>query len=223
MTHTIRFHSRDEAGRQLAERLQGRPFVNPLVLAVPRGGVAVGAALARNLGADLDVILARKLRAPQSPEVAIGAVAENGMVYVNEYAAEVTGLTADGLNRELRFQMNEIRRRAKLFRGVRPPASVTGRSVIVVDDGIATGATLIAALQATRAQNPTELIVAVPVGAPDRLPLVKRWCDEIVCLAAPEEFQAVGSFYQDFHQLDDEETVALLRDFADEVRVTEAE
>jgi len=220
MTEHIRFRNREEAGHMLGERLQERTFVDPLVLAVPRGGVAVGAALAHDLGADLDVVLARKLRARHNPEVAIGAVAENGVVYINEQAAEAVRLTLDYLNHELRLQTNEIRRRAELFRDVRPRASIAGRTVIVVDDGIATGSTLMAALQATRAQNPLELIVAVPVAPPERLPALKRWCDEIVCLTAPEEFMAVGEFYDDFSQLDDGDAAGRLLDYTTESPVT---
>jgi putative phosphoribosyl transferase len=220
MMSRILFQNRKEAGRQLAERLQERDFDNPLVLAVPRGGVAVGAALAHDLHADLDVLLARKLRAPYNAEVAVGAVAENGPLYINESAAEAAGLTPEYLTRELLTQRDEIQRRATLFRGIRPQAPITGRSVIVVDDGIATGSTLIAGLQATRAQRPLELIVAVPVAPPDRLPSVKEWCDEIVCLVAAHDFMAVGQFYRDFHQLNDEEVAALLRDFIEEIPVT---
>jgi putative phosphoribosyl transferase len=216
MSHRIHFENRDAAGHRLADRFQGRMFVDPLVLAVPRGGVVVGAALAADLDYDLDVLLARKLRAPYSSEVAVGAVAENGLVYLNESAVEISHLTPEYCNREIAFQVAELQRRARLFRAVRPPAMITGRSVIVVDDGIATGSTLIAGLQATRAQNPAELIVAVPVAPPERLPAIKHWCDEIICLIAPDDFMAVGQYYRDFHEVDDEEAAALLRAFADE-------
>jgi predicted phosphoribosyltransferase len=217
MTHPIQLQDRTEAGHRLAERLQGRIFIDPLVLAVPRGGIVVGAAVARDLEADFDVLLARKLRAPYNPEVAVGAVAESGFVYINERVAEEVNLGLGYLNHELRFQTAELQRRARLFRGIRPPAPIAGRSVIVVDDGIATGATMIAALQATRAQNPHELIVAVPVAAADRLPKVKRWCDEVVCLSAPDDLTAVGQYYDDFHEVEDEEAVALVSDFADDI------
>ena len=216
MSHRIFFENREQAGHRLAERLQGRVFVDPLVLAVPRGGVVVGAAVARDLDFDFDVLLARKLRAPYSPEVAVGAVAENGLVYLNESAVEISHLTPEYCNREVAFQVAELERRARLFRDVRASAAITGRSVLVVDDGIATGSTLIAGLQATRAQNPAELIVAVPVAPPERLPSIKHWCDEIVCLSAPDDFMAVGQYYRDFHEVDDEHAAALLREFADE-------
>lgn len=208
------FRNREDAGRQLAERLKTRPLHDPLVLAIPRGGVVTGAALARELGADLDVVLSRKLRAPAQPELAIGAIAEDGEVYLNHNAEEFFDQLQDYLAVEKERQMAEIERRRQLFRAVRPRAPVAGRSVIVTDDGIATGSTMIAALQALRAENPRELIVAVPVASPERLAEVRRWCDDAVCLLAPALFYAVGQFYQDFRQVDDDEVVELLRQFA---------
>ncbi len=208
------FRNREDAARQLAQRLKGRELHDPLVLAIPRGGVVTGAVLARELGADLDVVLSRKLRAPMEPELAVGAVSEDGRVYLNHHAQEVLGLTDDYLAEERRHQLGEIERRKKLFRGVRPAAPVAGRSVIVTDDGIATGSTMIAALQAVKTQDPREVVVAVPVASPDRLEEVRKWCDDVVCLLSPEEFWAIGQFYQDFTQVEDEEVVKLLREFA---------
>jgi len=208
------FRDREDAARRLAAKLKGRRLYEPLVLAIPRGGAVTGAVLARALGADLDVVLSRKLRAPGQPEVAIGAIAEDGQVYLNPQAEEVFDLLEDYLLEERRHQLAEIARRRKLFRAVRPQAPIAGRSVIVTDDGIATGSTMFAALQAVRAQQPRELIVAVPVASPDRLAEIRRWCDDVVCLLAPEEFQAVGQFYADFTQVEDDEVVELLRTFA---------
>jgi len=208
------FRNREDAARQLAEKLKGRQLHDPLVLAIPRGGVVTGAVLARELGADLDVVLSRKLRAPGQPELAVGAVSEDGQVYLNHHAREFLDLMEEYLAQERRHQLAEIARRKKLLRGVRPQAPVAGRSVIVTDDGIATGSTMIAALQAVKTQNPQELIVAVPVASPDRLAEVRRWCDDVVCLLAPEEFWAIGQFYEDFTQVEDEEVVKLLREFA---------
>lgn len=208
------FHNREDAAHQLAERLKGRELQAPLVLAIPRGGVVTGAVLARELGAELDVVLSRKLRAPMQPELAVGAISEDGRVYLNHYAQEVLELTEGYLAEERRHQLNEIARRKKLFRGVRPQAPITGRSLIVTDDGIATGSTMIAALQAIQTQKPRELIVAVPVASPDRLEEVRRWCDEVVCLLTPVDFWAIGQFYEDFSQVEDEEVVNLLREFA---------
>jgi predicted phosphoribosyltransferase len=208
------FLDREEAGHRLAERLKGRPLRDPLVLAIPRGGVVVGAALAHDLGADLDVALVRKLRAPDQPELAIGAIAEGVEVFLNPNARLVPDLTEDYLREERQHQLAEIKRRARLFRSLRPRAPVAGRSVLVTDDGIATGSTTIAALNLTRQQYPCELIVAVPVAPPDRLDEVARSCDEVVCLLAPQHFWAVGEWYEDFEQIDDAQVVELLRSFS---------
>ncbi len=208
------FHDREDAALQLAPLLKGRELHDPLVLAIPRGGVVTGAVLARELGAELDVVLSRKLHAPMQPELAVGAVSEDGRVHLNRHAQEVFGLSEDYLAGERRRQFGEIARRKALFRGVRPQAPVAGRSVIVTDDGIATGSTMIAALQTVRPQKARELIVAVPVASPDRLAEVGRWCDETVCLLQPEQFWAIGQFYEDFTQVEDEEVVELLREFA---------
>lgn len=214
------FRNREDAARQLAEKLRGRKLRDPLVLAIPRGGVVTGAVLARELRADLDVVLSRKLRAPEQPELAIGAIAEDGQAYFNRHAEGFLGTVEDYLAEERRHQLDEIARRRTLFRAVRPAARIAGRSVIVTDDGIATGSTMIAALQAVKAQKPHELIVAVPVAAPDRLEEVRRWCDDAVCLLTPEEFWAVGQFYEDFAQVEDEEAVELLRQCAAETGPT---
>jgi putative phosphoribosyl transferase len=216
----MRFRNRADAGRRLARRLQDRSFQDPLVLAIPRGGVVTGAMLARELGAELDVVLSRKLRAPAQPELAIGAVSEDGQIHLNEYADRLLGLDAAYLSAEGRRQYREIVRRKQVFRAIRPRASVVGRSVIVTDDGIATGATMIAALRALRAEGPRELIVAVPVADPERLAEVRRWCDEAVCLLVPDDLGAVGEFYDDFTQVRDEEALDLLRTSAREPNAT---
>jgi len=208
------FHDREDAARRLAKKLKGRELHDPLVLAIPRGGVVTGAVLARELGADLDVVLSRKLRAPGQPELAVGAVSEDGQVYLNHHAREFLDLIEVYLAEECRHQVGEIARRKKLFRAVRPQAPLAGRSVIVTDDGIATGSTMIAALQAVKTQNAREVIVAVPVASPDRLAEVRRWCDDVVCLLAPEEFWAIGRFYEDFTQVEDEQVLEILRQFA---------
>ena len=157
------FKDRTEAALKLAQLLKGRPLKDPLVLAIPRGGVVIGAELARALGAELDVVLSRKLRAPYQPELAIGAIGEDGEQYLNEFAWGVTGVTDDYITRERDHQLSEIRRRARLFREARPAAAVARRSVIVTDDGIATGSTMQAALHVLKAGNPHETILAVPV------------------------------------------------------------
>jgi len=208
------FQDREDAARQLGEKLKPRDLRDPLVLAIPRGGVVTGAVLARCLRAELDVALSRKLRAPHQPEYAIGAIGEDGRVTLNADAHRVSGMSDEYLEEEKQRQLAEIARRRELIRGVRPAARIRGRSVIVTDDGIATGSTMIAALQSLRAHRPHELIVAVPVAAPDRLAEVRRWCDDAVCLQAPRGFWAIGQFYDRFDQIDDDEVLRLLRENA---------
>jgi predicted phosphoribosyltransferase len=207
------FRNREDAGMQLAEKLRGRAFHEPLVLAIPRGGIVVGAELAHALEADLDVVLARKLRAPGQPELALGAISESGAVYLNRDVCRLIAPKSSYLLQERRFQTAEIAWRQKLFRHGRPMIPVAGRSVIVTDDGLATGATMIAALQTIEDQQPREVIVAVPVASPDRLEEVRRWCDDLVCLSAPWAFRAIGESYADFTPVDDARVVAVLRAF----------
>ncbi len=208
------FHHREDAGRQLADRLRHHNFTQPIVLAIPRGGVVVGAVLARALNAELDVVLSRKLRAPNHSEFAIGAISEGGEVYLhlNDYALRAFGVDEEYLHGEKHFQLTEIARRNKLFREVRPRAKIAGRSVIVTDDGVATGSTMIAALHLLATQSPREIIVAIPVGSPDRLTDVRSCCDELICLHSPRDFYAIGQFYEDFKQVEDADVVALLQE-----------
>jgi hypothetical protein len=208
------FRNREDAGRLLAERLRGPAFRDPLVLAIPRGGVVVGAMLARELGADLDVALVRKLRAPGQPELAVGAISATGETYLQPNAKELPELVQRYLPEERRRQLAELLQRKRLLRRIRPAAPIAGRSVIVTDDGLATGSTMIAALLTIRSQQPFEVIVAVPVAAPGRIDEVRRYCDEVVCLSRPEDFWAVGQFYRDFEPVEDWQVVELLREFA---------
>jgi hypothetical protein len=217
------FLDREDAGRQLAAKLKRLNLERPLILAIPRGGVVTGAVLARELGGELDVVLSRKLRAPEQPELAVGAVSENGDIYLDPRGADAPGLTSDYLNHEREYQLGEIRRRQKLFRAVRAQAPIAGRSVVVTDDGIATGSTMIAALQTIRGQGPKRLIVAVPVAPPDRLAEVARWCDETVCLLTPEFFFAIGQFYEDFRPVEDEEAQELLRRYGEPAELAATE
>ncbi|WP_164103744.1 phosphoribosyltransferase [Candidatus Laterigemmans baculatus] len=206
------FKDRVDAARQLAATIAGRELTQPLVLGIPRGGMVVAAELARRLGVECDIVLSRKIRVPHDPEVAIGAVAENGDVYFNESEAELNPLAEEWVHEEFRHELEEIARRKELFRAVRAAAPIAGRTAIVTDDGVATGATMIAALQAVAMQHPAELIAAIPVATPERLAAVRRWCDETRCLLTPQFFYAVGQFYQNFDQVTDEEVVELLRD-----------
>jgi putative phosphoribosyl transferase len=205
------FRDRADAARRLGDLLRGRELRDPLVLAIPRGGVVTGAVLAADLGAELDVVLARKLRHPAFPEVAIGAVAEGGWVLLSPEFRDSDGGPAPGIPEELRYQRAEIERRRHLVRRVRPRASVRGRSVIVTDDGVATGSTMIVALRAVRAERPLELIAAIPVAPPDRLAEVRKWCDDAVCVVCTEDFRAVGEFYEDFASVGDDEVIRVLR------------
>lgn len=209
----ITFADREEAGWMLVERLRGEALEKPLVLAIPRGGVEIGAVLARGLGAELDVVLSRKLRAPHQPELALGAVSESGEVYLNHFASAMTDAGDAYVEAERQRQLAEIERRRALIRAVRPQAPIAGRTVIVTDDGVATGATMIAALHTVRAAGARKIIVAVPVGAPDRIDALRPLCDRIVCLQEPEAFWAIGQFYRDFAQVEDERVLELLRDF----------
>ena len=209
----ITFTDREEAGWMLVERLRGESLEKPLVLAIPRGGVEIGAVLARGLGAELDVVLSRKLRAPHQPELALGAVSESGEVYLNHFASAMTDAGDAYVEAERKRQLAEIERRRGFVRAVRPQAPIAGRTVILTDDGIATGATMIAALHTVRAAGARTIIVAVPVGAPDRIDAIRPLCDRVVCLQEPDAFWAIGQFYRNFEQVDDERVLELLRDY----------
>jgi putative phosphoribosyl transferase len=206
---TIHFDSRGDAARRLAQALGHYRGRNPLVLAIPRGAVGMGKVLADELQGELDVVLVRKLRAPSNPELAVGSVDESGWTYVAEHAR---GCGADPayIEREKSAQLETLRKRRAQYTPARPPIEAKDRIVIVVDDGLATGASMIAALHAARAKQPQHLICAVPVAAPDSLERVRRLADEVVCLDTPEEFYAVAQFYRSFPQVEDKEVVALL-------------
>ena len=201
------FRDRTDAGRQLAQALNRYRGANPLVLGLPRGGVVVGAEVARALSGDLDVLLVKKLRAPGNPELALGAVSEDGQVYVNTDLIE-----ADNpyLDREIEERRVEMSSQQKRYRSVKPHVSPTGRTAILVDDGLATGATMQAAVQATTLMKPAQVIVAVPVSPPE----TARKFPGLVCLRTPWDFQGVGQFYDDFTQVDDETVIAILKEFA---------
>ncbi|MDW8468077.1 MAG: phosphoribosyltransferase family protein [Burkholderiales bacterium] len=207
----MRFESRADAARRLAAALEHYRGRRPLVLAVPRGAVEMGAILAERLQGDLDVVLVRKLGAPGDPEFAVGAVDETGWTYVAEHAAQA-GAEPAYLEREIERQLAELRRRRARYTPGRAPLDPAGRIAIVVDDGIATGASMIAALHAVREKNPERLVCAVPVAAAETLARVRRYADEIVCLEVPIGFHAVSQFYRDFPQVGDDEVVRLLEE-----------
>jgi predicted phosphoribosyltransferase len=204
------FANREDAGRQLAGALSAYKGQNPLILAIPRGAVPMGKVVADALEGELDVVLVRKLTSPYSSEFALGGIDESGWAYIADYAAGAGG-TPEYLEREKQRQMATLRERRAQYTPLRPPIDPAGRIAIVVDDGLATGSTMIAALHATRAKNPAKLICAVPVSPPDTLEKMRPYCDEVVCLSTPYNFQAVGQFYMDFNQVSDDEVIEILR------------
>ena len=204
------FKDRLDAARQLSKALAKYHGQNPLVLAIPRGAVPMGAWMAQELNGQLDVVLVRKLRAPFDPEVAIGAVDESGLAYLSPYAATL-GLDPQYVKDEIKLQMKTIKARRNQYSLTRAPVEVKGRVVIVVDDGLATGATMMSALKATREKQPRHLVCAIPVASPDALEKVKPLADETVCLSAPKDFMAVAQFYRQFPQVDDEQVLVFLQ------------
>jgi putative phosphoribosyl transferase len=208
-----RFADRSEAGRRLAEALQRFADQHPVVLALPRGGVPVAYEVARALRAPLDLVLVRKIGAPFQPELAIGAVVdgERPELVVNRDVVAEYRIPESYLEDERRRQLEEIERRRQLYLAGRPRAPVRDRTAIVIDDGIATGATMEAALRATRRAGPDRLVLAVPVAPPDTLERLRPEVDEVVCLMVPGFLGAIGAFYRDFRQLDDAEVIELLQ------------
>jgi len=207
------FRDRLDAARELAAQLRRYAHDRPAVLAVPRGAVPMGEAIARELGGDLDVVLVRKLRAPFNPEFAVGSIDESGWRYVADHAAGA-GANAKYLEREERDQLETLGRRRASYTPGRAPLALDGRVAIVVDDGLATGATMVAALHSVAARKPRRLVCAVPVASREALGKVAPYADEVVCLESPDDFHAVGQFYEDFPQVDDAEVARILRGFA---------
>ena len=204
------FDDRADAGRQLAHALDSYRGKTPLILAIPRGALPIGRIVAETLAGDLDVVLVRKLGAPYNPEFAIGSVGESGHVMVADYAARA-GADSRYISDEAARQLEVIRRRRAQVDQVHAPVSPAGRTVIVVDDGLATGATMAAALHEIRATKPAKLVCAVPVGSPDAVARVRPLCDSLVCLSVEPDFGGVGQFYRNFQQVDDAEALALLK------------
>jgi putative phosphoribosyl transferase len=206
------FADRTTAGRALGERLAAMHPVDPVVLALPRGGALVGLEVARALGAPLDLLLVRKIGVPFQPELAVAAVMDGAepVIVVDEAIRAEIGIGQSYIDHRARIELAEIERRRRLWLGERAALPVAGRTAIIVDDGIATGTTVRAAIRGLRRRQPARLLLAVPVAPPDTVAQLRSEVDEVVCLAQPEVFGAIGLFYADFHQLTDDEVVRAL-------------
>ncbi len=207
------FKNRAEAGRRLAETMSQYSRAECIVLAIPRGGVVVGYELAKALGIDLDIIVPRKIGAPAHPELAIGAVAEDGAIHLNQQIVESLGIEDRYIKEESVRQVAEIKRRTTTYRGDDRKSLdlVRGRTVIITDDGLATGATMIAAIISVKKYDPSQIVVAVPLSASQTLIELERLVDNVICLERPERMSAIGEFYEDFQQVEDEIVIELLR------------
>ena len=207
------FRDRSDAGRQLAEKLRYLEHSQPLVLALPRGGVPVGIEVASALHAPLDLLLVRKIGVPWHPELAAGAVIDGARprTVINEDVVRAAGVSESDIARIVEAELAKIERRRRLWLSDRPHVSIAGHSAIVVDDGIATGASARVALQAVRAEEAARVVLAMPVAPAETAEMLRAECDDLVCLATPEDFMAVGIYYEDFHQVDDQEVQELLQ------------
>ncbi len=205
------FHDRLDAGQRLAKRLESFRDASPVVFAIPRGGVPVGAEVARQLDAELDVVVARKLGAPFRAQLAIGAVAADGERFLNQDVISQLRVDEAYIEQITKEQGEEARRREQRFRGGRPPVDIKGRTALLVDDGLATGATMQAAARSLRKREPGRLVVAVPVGSREACWALLKDADEVVCLAQPDPFYAIGLYYEVFEQVEDAEVLRLLK------------
>jgi len=205
-----RFADRRDAGRRLAEQLLPLAEEDPIVVALPRGGVPVADEVARALGAPLEILAVRKLGAPHNPEYGIGAIAEDGTRVFDPEALAVLGIDNRVLAEIVARESEELRRRVVAYRGDRPPLDLEGRTVIVVDDGVATGVTDTAALRSIGRHGPRRLVLAVPVAAPESVSRLRQEADDVVCLMAPALLYGVGQWYRDFSQVSDDEVIAAL-------------
>jgi predicted phosphoribosyltransferase len=207
-----RFEDRTEAGRRLGAELVERGVEADVVLAIPRGGLPLGRAVADALDAPLDVVVASKIGAPGNPEYAIGAVGSDGSAWFDEDTIDRLGVSGSYVERERDHEATAAREKASRYRGDQPAPDLAGQSVVVVDDGVATGATAIAALRLVREQGAAHVVLAVPVGPPDTVARLEAECDAVVTLLTPSRFGAVGAFYDRFDQVSDEEAMAYLEE-----------
>lgn len=205
------FEDREEAGRLLSKELKRLDIKADVVLGIPRGGIVIAKEIARELKARVDIVLSRKLCAPGNPEFAIGAISEDGKEFINRPALSYTKASEAYVQTEKERQMAEIKRRRERYRKVRPKVSLEGKTVVITDDGVATGATFQAALWATRQEKPGALIAAIPVGALESIERLGMNADEVVCLRTPHHFYAIGQFYKKFNQVEDSEVLDILR------------
>ena len=206
-----RFRDRVQAGQLLAREMSDLEGKKAVVLGIPRGGIVVARELARELDADLDIILARKLGTPGQTELAMGSISEDGKVFLNQEVVGLAGVTSREIEEEKKRQMAEIQRRNQLIRSVLPRTPLGKRTVVLTDDGLATGATMQAAVWAVRHENPAQLIVAVPVASDEALVRIAEDADEVICLRQPPYFSAVGQFYALFAPVEDQEVLDILR------------
>ena len=204
------FHDRTEAGEQLGEALEDRDIEADIVLAIPRGGLPLGRTVADALSLPLDIIVARKIGAPRNPELAIGAVGSDGSVWLNDNLISRVGVDDAYLQEQQEIEAENAREKAERYRGDRPAPDLTGKRVVIVDDGVATGATTMACIRLARESGAEAVILAVPVGPPDSIADLREEADTVVCLETPEYFQAVGQFYDRFDQVTDEEAMQYL-------------
>ena len=216
------FRDRAEAGMLLAAELASYRGQKPVVLGIPRGGIVVARELAQALNGELDVVLAHKLGTPGQQELAMGSVAEDGKMFLNENVTRPLGVSRDYIEAEKERQLAQIQRRIEMIRRVRPKVPLEGRVVIVTDDGVATGATTQAALWAVRGEKPEKLIAAMPVGPEDTIRRLADFVDVMLCLRAPPMFAAVGQFYERFHPVEDEEMLRILAEEAKRSQKPEA-
>lgn len=209
---SVLFKNRAEAGQKLANELIKFRDENPVILALPRGGVPVGYEVARKLRVPLDVLLVRKIGVPMSPELAAGAIVdgEDPQLILNDEIVKLYNIPASYIETRRIQQLAEIERRRKIYCPDHPPVNIEGKTAIIVDDGIATGATIRAAIKGIQKRNPKKLVLAVPVCAPGIIETLRKEADEIICLSTPRPFLAIGEFYSDFTQLDDERVAAFL-------------
>jgi predicted phosphoribosyltransferase len=212
--HAVRFRDRHDAGRRLAAQLERYRDERPVVLALPRGGVPVAAEVARRLGAPLDVVVVRKIGAPQNSEYAIGAVAEGGVHVLGRSAGRAADLSTDELEALIMRAQGELDERVRRYRGQRPPVGLQRRTAIIVDDGLATGRSALAAVRSLRRRGAVRVILAAPVASREAAGMLSEAADEVVCVEIPPDLWAVGAWYADFRPTTDEEVIALLADSA---------